>query len=112
MLMVAFKFMRMHECTFSCEQLFEHKTLASFNDLVRELKWRIESDASFADVGLSKPWEHWTSTHRLTVHEMIPTNSFHVKQIPLGKCSMTRDGADYEFDYCQTFVLHRIGAQR
>ena len=90
---------------FRWEQPFAHKAVANFGDFARELKWRIEGDDAFAIVGISKPWSHWTCAHRLTAHEMIMTDSCHVKQIPLAKCGLAGDGAEYEFDYHQTFTL-------
>lgn len=93
--------------SFSWEQPFDHLKLMSVDEFMRELKWRIEGDDAFAVVGISKPWEHWTCAHRLTPHEMIMTDSCHVKQIPLGKCGLTGDGMEYEFDYKQTFTVMR-----
>ncbi len=92
---------------FSWEQPFAKHKLGNFEEFSRELHWRIEGDDAFAIVGISKPWSHWTCAHRLTPHEMIMTDSCHVKQIPLGKCGLTGDGTDYEFDYHQTFTLMR-----
>jgi hypothetical protein len=94
--------------SFSWEQPFAHKPFHAFEDFERELKWRIEGDSAFAIVGLSKPWEHWTCAHRLTMHEMIMTDSCHVKQIKLAKCGLTGDGTDYEFDYHQTFTVMKV----
>jgi hypothetical protein len=91
--------------TFSWEQPFRSHKFATFEQFRQELKWRIEGDDCFAVVGISKPWEHWTCAHRLTEHEMIMTDSCHVKQIALAKCGLTGDGTDYEFDYKQTFTL-------
>lgn len=90
---------------FSWEQPFKDQKFASFDYFARELKWRIEGDDAFAIVGISKPWSHWTCAHRLTEHEMIMTDSCHVKQIPLAKCGLHGDGTDYEFDHRQTFTL-------
>jgi hypothetical protein len=87
------------------EQPFARASFKNFREFSRELKWRIEGDDAFAVVGISVPWEHWTCAHRLTDHEMIMTDSCHVKQIPLDKCGLAGDGADYEFDYHQTFTL-------
>lgn len=97
--------------SFSWEQPFDHHKFASFEDFARELKWRIEGDNAFAIVGISKPWEHWTCAHRLTEHEMIMTDSCHVKQIPLAKCGFAGVGTDYEFDYRQTFTLMKAKAK-
>jgi hypothetical protein len=97
---------------FSWELPFAHKPFGSFDDFARELQWRIKGDNAFAIVGISKPWEHWTCAHRLTEHEMIMDDSCHVKQIPLTKCGLTGDGADYEFDWRQTFTLMRAAKWR
>jgi hypothetical protein len=90
---------------FSWQQPFARHKFAHFEDFRHELKWRIEGDDAFGIVGISKPWEHWTCAHRLTEHEMIMTDSCHVKQIALKKCGLTGDGTDYEFDAGQTFTL-------
>ena len=52
---------------FAWEQPFAHKPFHDFEDFERELKWRIAGDDAFAIVGISKPWEHWTCAHRLTM---------------------------------------------
>src|SRR5271156_1364784 len=91
--------------SFEWEQPFAHMRLDGFADFSQELGWRIKGDNAFAIVGISKPWSHWTVTHRLTEHEMIMTDSCHVKQIPLAKCGLAGAGTDYEFDYRQTFTL-------
>ncbi len=91
--------------TFAWEQPFAHKAFNNFDEFRRELGRRIEGDDAFAVVGISKPWEHWTCAHRLTEHEMIMTDSCHVKQIPLARCGLAGDGTDYEFDYHCTFTL-------
>lgn len=91
--------------SFLWEQPFRRLHFAGFYEFSRELEWRIRGDNAFGIVGISKPWEHWTCAHRLTEHEMIMTDSCHVKQIPLSKCGLTGDGTDYEFDYRQTFTL-------
>jgi hypothetical protein len=92
---------------FDWEQPFRYQKLSRFDEFHRELQWRIAGDDAFGIVGMSKPWEHWTCAHRLTEHEMIMTDSCHVKQIPLVKCGLTGDGADYEFDFRQTFTVMR-----
>jgi hypothetical protein len=92
---------------FDWEQPFAKTEFTDFETFRRELKWRIEGDDAFGIVGLSKPWEHWTCAHRLTEHEMIMTDSCHVRQIALAKCGLTGDGTGYEFDYRQTFTLMR-----
>lgn len=92
---------------FDWEQPFAKMQFKAFDDFCRELRWRIEGDDAFAIVGISKPWSHWSCAHRLTPHEMIMTDSCHVKQIALGKCGLTGDGTDYEFDYRQTFMVTR-----
>lgn len=93
--------------TFSWEQPFAKTAFTSFEEFRRELEWRIEGDDCFAIMGISKPWSHWSCAHRLTEHEMIMTDSCHVKQIALSKCGLAGDGTDYEFDYHQTFTLMR-----
>jgi hypothetical protein len=93
--------------TFSWQQPFEHRKVFRFADFKRELRWRIEGDDAFAIVGISKPWEHWSCAHRLTEHEMIMTDSCHVKQVALAKCGLAGDGTEYEFDARQTFTLMR-----
>jgi hypothetical protein len=107
MLNAARAYLRRHfQLAFSWEQPFAHKTpLADFEEFARELGRRIKGDDAFAIVGISKPWEHWTCAHRLTEHEMIMTDSCHVKQIALAKCGLAGDGTDYEFDHKQTFTL-------
>ncbi len=92
---------------FDWEQPFSKTTFKTFDDFCRELRWRIEGDDAFSVVGISKPWSHWTVAKCLTPHEMLMDDSCHVKQIPLGKCGLTGDGTDYEFDYRQTFTLMR-----
>jgi hypothetical protein len=79
--------------------------LKTFDEFCRELRWRTEGDDAFGIVGISKPWEHWSCAHRLTSHEIIMTDSCHVKQIALSKCGFAGGGTDYEFDYRQTFTL-------
>lgn len=90
---------------FDWEQPFAKTEFKTFDEFARELGWRIKGDDAFAIVGISHPWPHWTCAHRLTPHEMIMTDSCHVKQIPLARCGLTGDGTDYEFDYHQTFTL-------
>ena len=90
---------------FVWEQPFAHLTIESFDEFARQLGWRIKGDDAFAIVGISKPWQHWTCVHRFTEHEMVMTDSCHVKQIPLAKCGVAGAGTDYEFDYRQTFTL-------
>jgi hypothetical protein len=94
------------DCSFSWEQPFARAHM-EYEDFETALRERIAGDDAFAIVGISKPWSHWTCTHRLTPHEMIMTDSCHVKQIPLAKCGLTGDGTDFEFDYRQTFTLRR-----
>jgi hypothetical protein len=91
--------------SFSWQQPFAHRTFPGFDEFRQELKLRIEGDNAFGIVGLSKPWSHWTCAHRLTDHEMIMTDSCHVKEIPLDKCGLAGDGTEYEFDHRQTFTL-------
>jgi hypothetical protein len=47
--------------TFSWEQPFAHTKFKSFDEFAREIGWRIKGDDAFAVVGISKPWEHWTT---------------------------------------------------
>ncbi len=92
---------------FVWEEPFARRRFDGFEEFARELKWRIAGDAAFAIVGLSKPWAHWTATHRLTPRLMIMTDSCRVKRIPLAKSGVHGAGTDYEFDCRQTFVLRR-----
>ncbi len=96
---------------FDWEQPFAKSEFKTFDEFVRELKWRIEGDDAFGIVGISKPWGHWTVAERLTWHEMIMHDSCHVKQIPLGKSGFTGNGTDYEFDHKQTFTLMKTKAK-
>lgn len=98
--------------SFRWEQPFRRQYFSHFEEFSRELGWRIKGDDAFAIVGISKPWEHWTCAHRLTPHEMIMTDSCHVKQIPLAKCGLAGDGTDYEFDYKQTFTLMKRAKEK
>jgi hypothetical protein len=93
--------------TFAWHQPFEHRTFSKFWDFKEELRWRLEGNDVFGIVGISKPWSHWTCAHRLTEHEMIMTDSCHVKEIALAKCGLTGDDMEYEFDHRQTFTITR-----
>jgi hypothetical protein len=99
--------LRKRGCGFDWEEPFKHRKFAEFAEFTRELKWRIEGDGACAIVGLCKPWEHWTATHRLTARQMVMTDSCHVKRIPFARCGFHGAGAVYEFDHRQTFVLRR-----
>jgi hypothetical protein len=105
------KFLLFHDCGFEWERSFAHRSLEQFRVFSRELKSCIEGADAFAIVGISKPWEHWTCTHRLTAHEMIMTDSYNVKQILLAKCGRAGDGTDCEFDYHENFVLRKTELQ-
>ncbi len=100
-------FLRLRGCRVDWEEPYQHRRFSEFGEFVRELRWRIEGDDAFAIVGLTKPWEHWTATHRVTARQMIMTDLCRIKRIPLARCGVHGAGADYEFDCRQTFILRR-----
>jgi hypothetical protein len=89
------------------EQPFRRRLFTHFEEFEKELRWRIAGDDAFAVIGLSSPWEHWTTVHRITEKQIIVTDSCHLHEFRLADCGLTGDGTKYQFDYKNTFTLAR-----